>query len=1117
MKSIFTLLAPALLFITNSTYSQSITINEVLSSNTAVNQDEDGSYEDWVEIYNYGASAINLNGFGLSDDVTLPHKWTFPAVTLNAGQYLLVWCSDKNKTVVGSPLHTNFKIGASGETLYLTNQSSLNLATFPAIALPENVSYGKSPNGTGSYFYFNVPTPGQPNNTTTYSGIMPDPVFSSAGGFYTTNLNLGITNTVSGTTITYTTDGSDPNPNNLAGTTYSYKNSYREMVGDSDGPLLSNSYRSFTYTSPIAIVDRSPLPNDLAKMSSTHHHTPSYIPTVPIFKGTVVRAKATKAGYIPSKTVTKTYFITPSGNGAFSLPVVSLSLSENKLFDYNSGIYVAGVMFDGWRAANPTVNADPYNFDANFRLEGDAWERSGNINYFKNGVEVVNQDIGIRVHGGYSRGWQSKSLRLLARADYGKDSMNYPFFSDNGENLSVFNRLVLRNAGGDFFDTMYRDALADALMKGTGIETMAYQPTITFVNGEYWGILNLRERFDEYYFKNVCGIEKIDLDFMENDQVGLPGSHYNAMYNFLNSNSLAISANFDYIKTQMDVDNMRDYYITNIYYDNTDWPHYNTLFWRKKTTYNPNALYGLDGRWRAALKDNDDCFGSTTGVNNHNNLAVATDPNSSDSGNPPESTLVLRSLLANPTFKNDFINRFADLMNTYYLPSRFIAVSTAMKNKIQPEIQEHLDRWKAADYGWWEESINSMHNFANERPNYQRQHIRQKFGISSNINATLDVSDAAHGYVKINTITILPSTPGVAANPYPWTGVYFHNIPVKIKAIPLPGYAFSYWSGASSSTSAEITITPTSNFSLTAHFIPSGNSGTPVPMFFWMMNDAIPNDVPLETLNSSYEVATEGVIQYQSCLVGYPFTSASPSYHHAAMERRNSPTPLNYMSSANGDISYELSGMKGLQIKQPFQSGGLENTMIFNFSTQNYKDIKFAFAVLDEGAATGVTLEYATNAGTPIWTTAGMTASSFPITTTYQRIEADLKSIATVNNNPNFKIRLRFTGPNMTADTGARVTFNNISLEGALQTLSTDENTLSNFIVYPNPVTDVVHIAHHLKNTLFNYKIYGIDGKVVLKGTLTDDEINLSQLTAGVYLLQLDAEGKTETKKILKR
>jgi len=1114
-KITFWILTALVVLNTDLLSAQNIAINEILTSNTSSITDEDGNHEDWVEIFNYGTTAVNLSGYGLSDEAALPHKWSFPAVTLNPGQYLLVWCSDKNRTTPGSPLHTNFKINALGETLYLTNQSTLNLATFPAISLPQNVSYGKFPNGTGSNFYFEVPTPGQPNSTTAYSGILPPPEFSQPGGFRTTTFSLGLSNPIAGTTIIYTLDGSDPDPNNLAGTTYSYKNSYEELVGQTDGPLLQNTYRSYTYTGPISITNRSSLPNKLASMSSTHHNVTYYLPTSPIFKGTVVRAKAIKTGFMPSKTITKTYFVTPNGVNEFSLPVASLSITESKLFDYTNGIFVAGIVFDMWRAANPTVNADNYNFDANFRIEDNPSERSANINYFENGVEKVNQDIGIRINGKASRAWQSKSFRLIADSDYGNESMNHLFFAD--KSLTTFNRLILRNGGNDFFSSMYRDELADELMKGTGMEMMAYQPTISFVNGEYWGVLNLRERIDKYYFKNLCGIEETELDLLEDDMRAMEGDkvHYNNMTAFLTANSLEIPANYEYIKTQMDVDNMRDYYIANIYYDNNDWPGWNVTYWRKRTAYNPNALYGLDGRWRAALRDNDDSFGFSTGNSLHDNLASATATNSTTYPNRPPSTLVLRSLLANPTFRDNFINRFADLMNTHFLPSRFIAVSTAMKNRIQPEMQEHLNRWKATEYSWWEDTVNLMHNFASTRPANQRQHIRQKWGISSEITITLNVSDAAHGYIRMNTIDILPSTPGVPTNPYPWTGIYFHNIPVKIKAIPLPGYTFSHWSGASTSTAEEITITPTANSSVTAHFIPSSATNVPEIMYFWMMDTAIPNDTPLTTLASTFEFAADGVIQYQSSLAGYPFTSASPNWRKASMERRNNPTPLNYYPEANENIAYANSEMRGLQITQPFQSGGLQNTMLFNLSTIGYKDIKFAFAIMDEGAATGITLEYATNSGTPIWTTAGMTASAFPISASYQRIEVDLKTIPTVNNNANFKIRLRFTGPNMTADAGARVTFNNISLEGVAQTLAIDENTVSNFIVYPNPVTDIVHISHQLGK--LNYRLFGIDGKMIQDGRIENDEINLIHLPAGLYLLDLEGDGKSETKKILKR
>lgn len=1118
MKSIATLFYFFVLLFLQPLWSQSLAINEVLSSNPSVNADEDGNYEDWVEIYNYGGSPINMNGYGLSDEAALPFKWAFPNITLNAGQYLLVWCSDKNRITVGNPLHTNFKISATGETIRLTSPSSVTVSTMPAVALQPNVSYGKSPNGTGSYFYFATPTPGLPNTTTAYAEALNPPTFSQLSGFYTTGFSLSLSSTTPGTTIIYTLDGSDPDENNLAGTTYSYKNSYAELAGQSGGPLLQNSFRSFAYSSPIAIVNRSAQANKLAAMSSTQHHTPDYIPTTPIFKGTVVRAKVIKPGALPSKVASRTYFITPAGSSEFSLPVASISISENKLFNYTNGIFVAGLLFDNWRMANPTVDSDIYenNFDANYHVSGDPSERSGNITYLVNGTEVVNQDVGLRINGDSSRGWQSKSFRLVARGEYGNDALNYTFFNDTP--VSVFNRLILRNSGGDFFDTMYRDAFAQELVKGTGLETQAYQPTITFVNGEYWGILNLRERYDKYYFKNLYDIGETQLDLLEDDLTPSEGDavHYNNMATYLTNNSLAIQANFDYIKTQMDVDNMRDYYIANIYYDNVDWPGWNTVFWRKKTAaYVPNALYGQDGRWRAAMKDNDDCFGMTTGILNHNNLAVATAPNGPDYPNPPSSTLILRSLLANPSFKNNFINRFADLMNTYFLPSRYTAVSNAMKARIQPEMQEHLNRWKATDYAWWETAINNMNNFGNVRPAFQRQHIRAKFGISSDITATLNVSDMAHGYIKMNTVDILESTPGVSANPYPWTGIYFHNIPVTLKAIPLSGYQFSHWSGASTSTNAEITITPTANFSVTAHFTPSGNNNPPQVIYYWMMDTALANDTPLTAINSTYELNPEGVLQYQSCLVGYPFTSIHPSWRKASMERRNSPTPLNYIPQANGGKEYAFSDMRGLQIKQPFQSGGLQNTLVFNFSTTGYQNIKFALAALDEGAATGITIDYATNAGAPVWTTAGMSASSYPITNAYQRIETDFTPIAAVNNNPNFKIRIRFTGPNMTADTGARVTFNNFSVEGVPTTLSVPENLLPEFLVYPNPVNEVLHLMHNYETVA--YTLFALDGRTIEKGKLNNQEINVATLPSGVYLLRLQTEDKTAVRKFIKR
>src|SRR6476661_272485 len=109
MKKITCFVTTLFLLIFSTSFSQ-VVINEILTSNTTVNTDEDNSYQDWVELRNNGAASINLQGYGLTDDATLPHKWVLPNVSIAPGGYLLVWCSDKNRTTPGQPLHTNFKI-----------------------------------------------------------------------------------------------------------------------------------------------------------------------------------------------------------------------------------------------------------------------------------------------------------------------------------------------------------------------------------------------------------------------------------------------------------------------------------------------------------------------------------------------------------------------------------------------------------------------------------------------------------------------------------------------------------------------------------------------------------------------------------------------------------------------------------------------------------------------------------------------------------------------------------------------------------------------------------------------------------------------------------------------
>lgn len=1112
-----------LFLISNTIFGQTLVINEVMSTNTAVITDDDGEFQDWIEIYYTGPIAFNLQGFGLSDDVTQPFKWTFPEYWIEPGDHLVIWCSDKNRTDINNDLHTNFKISSGGEILSLTNPNGTQTDSFPAVTIGDNISYGRQTDGASTLVYFLEPTPWESNSTQGYNQILTAPSVSVASGFFTNAFNVTLSHTDPTVTLVYTTDGSDPELTNLAGTNYNYKNSYIELPGQTSGPMLQNTYRSFSYSTPISISERTSQPNDLAKMSSTYHHTPNYIPTTNIFKGTVLKVRAFKAGAVPSPIITKTYVVSAQGASRFTLPLVSLSLTESKFFDYEDGIFVAGKDFDDWRALNPTVVADnnsvnDVNANANYVRSGSETEQVGHMSYFVNGNEVINQQVGMRMNGGNSRNVQSKAIRLYARSEYGVDKFDYPIFAD--ETLTSFKRLVLRNSGQDFYSTLFRDAISQDLVKKLNVDTRANQPAIVMVNGEYWGILNIRERYDDKYFTSMYGIEEVELDFLKDDLTADTGDndHYFAMTDFMEANSLANQANYNYITTQLDPENFRDYNISNIFFQNTDWPGWNTVFYRKRTaSYEPTAPYGQDGRWRAAMNDLDDGTGNYPSGSTHNTLAFATATGVFEYPNPEWSTLVLRKLLENEGFKLNFINRFADLLNSYFLESRFVDQINFYKNRIQPEVQEHIERWSSPfDVESWEDyDVQQMLNFANTRPANQRQHIREKFGISGNINATLDVDDLTHGYIKMNTIEINETTPGISANPYPWTGIYFKNIPVTLKAIPLPGYEFSHWSGFSSSTNDQITITTANDFNITAHFILSDEPGTEEPIYFWVFDGTIANNVPLLSLNSTYEIPAEGVLGYESCLVGYPFNNSSPNWRKASMERRNSPTTINYIPEANNNVPFDTADMRGIQIKQPFTNNGLENKMVFSISTLGYKDLKFAFAAKNELAADGLVIDYSVSSGSPSWMTTGLNSSTFALTSEFQLFTVDFTNIVSANNNANLKIRIRFTGSNLTEDLGNRVTFNNISVHGVSMPLSIPENQTLDFKVFPNPTSDVINIAHTYAEVKFN--LYSVEGKIIQSGILETSRINIENLPKGLYLLQLEALGKTEIKKIIKK
>ncbi|NLK50218.1 MAG: hypothetical protein GX294_06170, partial [Candidatus Cloacimonetes bacterium] len=750
-----------------------ICINEIMASNETTIADDDGDFEDWVELWNLSNEPVNLESWGLSDKASEPFRWVFPNVVLQPDQFMLVWCSKKDRAVAGAPLHTNFGISASGEALYLTHPSGEQADFVPATALQTDISLGRYPDGTGPWFFFDEPTPGTLNTTQHYSELLAPPVFSQSGGFYTEGFDLELNHPDPEVVIVYTLDGSEPDLGNLNGTTYQYKNSYPKEPGQPFGTFLENSFQSYLYEAALEIQDRSPEPNKMSLMSSTYDFSPTYFPNYQIQKGMVIRAKAFKPGSITSDTVSNTYFVSDEGRERYLLPVISISAQEDSFFDYDKGIYTAGIRFDTWRQNNPnTTPAGSTASIGNWVRSGVQWEYPANFELFEtyNSSAALNQRIGFRIHGGITRMLSRKSLRIYARDIYGTSSLNHSIFKDQSYNS--YKRLILRNSGNDYDKTLIKDATIQEICGKLNFDIQASQPSVVFVNGEYWGLHNIRERYDKHYLARVYGVDGENLDILERQSDIDEGDrvHFNMMMSYIRSHDLSNASSYEHVQTLMDMENFTDYYIAEIFSRNHDWPNNNIKYWRLRTdSYIPNAPLGHDGRWRWLMYDMDGSYPNAASSSN-NSLTRALDTN-------VHSSVILNALLQNDGFRTTFINRFADLMNSHFQPSRIENIILKNKAAIAPEVPEHLERWKTHSITLWNTYINWMIAFANDRPEHQRRHIRNYFDITSDITITLDVNNDQQGTVRINSIDICEDTPGIPEAPYPWDGIYFHNIP----------------------------------------------------------------------------------------------------------------------------------------------------------------------------------------------------------------------------------------------------------------------------------------------------------------------------------------------------
>ena len=512
---------------------------------------------------------------------------------------------------------------------------------------------------------------------------------------------------------------------------------------------------------------------------------------------TTLRAKTYATGFAESNTATFTYLF----ENTHTFPVVALSFNDADFFDPVTGIY-------------PNFLED--------------WERPVHVEFFEtDGSLVLSQRADAEIQGTGSAQLPQKSLRVEALASGGSGFFEHTIFPDKP--FDKYERFVMRNSGQDWNVTMFRDAMVASLTDdlsdvGNIIQTptlyqQAYRPGVVYLNGDYWGIHNLREHIKSEYIEQHFGLKDTEIDLLSNDEVD-DGTDVNweALKSFVENNDFSSDATMTQFSQMVDLPNFLDYYVYNIVIDASDWPGNN--FRRFRAINN--------GVWRFLTYDLDFTFGLfnfvpggptwNTGDASANSLARSLDDSQVSWPNPFWYTLYFRKAVENDQFRTDYINRTADFLNVLFDPARVNARINEFENRYIPEMQRHYDRWNG---GWNPHATNVdlLRQFANNRPQFMKQHIVDAFSdVTGTAEITLQANPPNGGSIEFSTLNLSTSN-------LPWTGDYFTGVDIPIKAIPAPGYVFDGWSDPSLGNVASTTINLSEGMTLTANF--SQGTGQP--------------------------------------------------------------------------------------------------------------------------------------------------------------------------------------------------------------------------------------------------------------------------------------------------
>ncbi len=524
--------------------------------------------------------------------------------------------------------------------------------------------------------------------------------------------------------------------------------------------------------------------------------SPIYAAPIPVNATTVVRAACFGgAGSQPSFEEFHTYFI----NDFHSIAVISIGGGElNDLF--------GGTQIEPW----------------------------GTMEYF--GADGLLKDKAMgeyNEHGQDSWAYPQRGVDYITRDETGyNDALHHQIFRTRSRDK--YQRLIIKAAAGDNYTAgpgqpaHIRDAYVMALSQIGDLEVdeRSYEPCILYVNGQYWGVYDVREKVDDHDFTRITyDQDKYDIQMIKtwggtwNEYGGAQaGADWNALRNYIETNDMGDPAAFEYVDSQYNWKSLIDYFCLNSYTVCADWLNWNTAWWRGRDPA------GDKKKWRYLLWDMDATFGHYTNFTGIPDQSVNADPCDADELDNPGGqghTVILNKLMdENEMVRNYYVNRYADLGNTLFSCDVMLPFLDSLIGNIAPEMPRQIQRW-GGSMAEWEANVQVLRDFIEERCVTIQEGMVDCYDLEGPFDVVFNVDPPLSGTIRINSIT---------PEEYPFSGIYYGNIQTELAAIPnddVEGeWIFSHWEVFSTNvilpttTDSLVTVDILTADSIVAHFMP---------------------------------------------------------------------------------------------------------------------------------------------------------------------------------------------------------------------------------------------------------------------------------------------------------